>query len=211
MIAATIHLYLQTEAFSATRLAEQEPAPLGSELMAQDWQDRVYVKASTIQGLGVFARRTFATGETILVREERPVTTDQPLDAGTELASHCDWLEGGRQVYLGFPERHFNHSCDANAFVRFKGGVATVVSLRPIRPNEEITNNYSLNLWGGDAWVCNCGSERCTHDVPGSFFGLPLERQIELSPLLAAWFILEHQDEYNEFLRRAGLEDATGI
>ncbi len=135
--------------------------------MAQDWQDRVYVKPSSIQGLGVFARRTFATGEPILVREERPVTHDQPLDAArSELEYHCDWLEGGRQVYLGFPERHFNHSCDANAFVRFEDGIATVVALRAIRPNEEITNNYSLNLWDGDPWVCNCGSEHCSADRP---------------------------------------------
>ncbi len=178
--------------------------------MAQDWQDRVYVKPSAIQGLGVFARRTFATGEPILVREERPVTHDQPLDAAqSELEYHCDWLEGGRQVYLGFPERHFNHCCDANAFVRFEDGIATVVALRPIRPNEEITNNYSLNLWDGDPWVCNCGSESCLRLVPGSFFELPLERQIELSPLLAPWFILEHQADYDHFLQLAGLENPT--
>jgi SET domain-containing protein len=174
--------------------------------MAQDWQERVYVKPSPIQGLGVFARRNFSTGETILVREERPVTPDQPLDAAkSELEYHCDWLEGGRQVYLGFPERHFNHSCDANAYVRFEDGVASVIAVRPIHANEEITNDYTINLWEGDPWRCNCGSERCLREVPGSFFELPLGRQIELSPFLAPWYVGEHRQEYDAFLRLSGL------
>ena len=207
MSIATILQSLQTATSTPDRLVESESTQLGSIEMAQDWQDRVQVKPSPIQGLGVFARRTFSTGEPILVREERPVTHDRPLNpARGELEYHCDWLEGGRQVYLGFPERHVNHSCDANAFVRFVDGVATIVALRPIRPNEEITNNSVVNMWGGEPWRCNCGSERCLHEIPGSFFELPLDRQIELSPLLAPWFIKEHREEYDRFLKLAGLE-----
>jgi hypothetical protein len=172
------------------------------------WQDRVYVKSSPIDRLGVFARRNFATGELIVVRQERPVTPGRPLrpELG-EYEHHCDWLADGRQVYLGFPERHINHSCDANAFVRFEEGAGRVIALRPIRVNEEITNNYSINMWGGREWRCTCGSPRCLGLIPGSFFALPIDRQIELSPFLAPWFVKAHKAEWDAFLEVTGLED----
>ena len=174
------------------------------------WQHGLYVKTSPIHGLGVFARRTFATGETILVRSERSVTLDSPLDEPRgEYEHHCDWLEGGRQVYLGFPERHINHSCDANAFVRRVLGAGVVVALRPIHPGEEITNNYSVDLARGTAWQCTCGSERCLGTVPGDFFELPLERQVELQPLLSPWFVDEHRQKYEALMRETGLDQVV--
>ena len=179
--------------------------------MSQGWQHDLYVKPSSIHGLGVFARRTFATGETILVREERLVTPERPLDASAgELDSNCDWLEGGRQVYLGFPERHLNHSCDHNAFVRFAKGRGEIVVLKPIRSGEEITNHYGINAYGGQAWDCTCGSQRCLGTLPGDFFSLLLDTKIELQPLLSEWFVREHAAEYAAFLRESGLEDVTG-
>lgn len=178
--------------------------------MSQGWQVNLYVTTSPIHGMGVFARRAFATGETILVREERPVTPRQPLDeAAGEHEYHCDWLERGRQVYLGFPERHLNHSCDANAFVRRVGDAGHLIALRPIRPGEEITDNYSVNLSDGQSWQCNCGSPRCLGDVPGDFFSLPLELKIELQPLLSDWFVAEHAEQYGAFLREAGLDQVS--
>jgi SET domain-containing protein len=177
--------------------------------VSQGRQDAVYVKTSPIHGLGVFAHRTFATGEAILLRHERPVTPDTPLDESRgELEYHCDWLDGGRQVYLGFPERHVNHSCDANAFNKRIDGKTYLVALRPIHAGDEITRNYSIDLWDGRAWRCNCRSGRCLGTVPGNFFSLPLARQIELQPLLSEWFIAEHPAEYQALLRESGLEQA---
>jgi len=175
--------------------------------MSNGWQENLYVKTSPIHGLGVFARRTFATGETILVREERQVTPEQPLDAERgESEQHCDWLEGGRQVYLGFPERHVNHSCDANSFTRRVDGVPYQIALRPIRAGEEITKHYSVDLWDGEPWRCDCGSSRCLGTLPGDFFSLPLPLQIELQPLLSDWFKNEHADHYEALMREAGLD-----
>jgi hypothetical protein len=175
--------------------------------VSEGWQDDLYVKTSPIHGLGVFARRTFATGEPILVREERPITPEEPLDVENgEHEHHCDWLEGGRQVYLGFPERHINHSCDANTFHRRVEGGTQIVALRPIHPGEEITNNYTVDLADGLPWECTCGSERCLGTVPGDFFKLPLLLQIELQPLLSEWFAKEHAQQYAALVREAGIE-----
>lgn len=179
-----------------------------SEHVKEGGPSDVYVKNSPIHGLGVFARRTFATGESIMVREERPVTAETPLDPTKgEFEYHCDWLEGGRQVYLGYPARHINHSCDPNAFLAERDGLHHIVALRPIRPNEEIVSHYGINLWDGEPWICNCGSPRCLGTLPGDFFSLPLDTKIELSPLLAPWFIAEHRDLYRAFLFEAGLPE----
>jgi len=184
------------------------PSRTASDSKSQTLQDRVYVKSSPIQGLGVFARRNFATGETILVRDERPVTPTRPLRPERhEVEQHCDWLEDGRQVYLGFPERHINHSCEANAFVRFVNGAGSVVAMRPIKVNEEITNHYSINLSGGEPWRCSCGAGSCLGMIPGSFFELPIDLQVELSPFLAPWFVAQHRAEYRTFLELTGIPD----
>jgi SET domain-containing protein len=184
------------------------PSGLLSEYVREGGPSDVYVKPSPIHGEGLFARRTFATGETILIREERPVISDQPLDpAHGEFEHHCERLDGGRVVYLGYPARHINHSCEPNAFLRRHNGLNHLVALRPIRPNEEIVRHYGVNLWGGEPWTCNCGSERCIGSIPGDFFSLPLDVQIELSPLLAPWFVFEHRDLHRAFLREAGLTE----
>ena len=82
-----------------------------------------------------------------------------------------------------------------------------IVALRPVRVNEEITSHYAINLWGGTPWQCCCGAESCIGTIPGSFFELPLTAQIELSPLLAPWFVAQHRREYEAFLQETGLTD----
>jgi SET domain-containing protein len=182
------------------------PAGLLAEALYENESSGVIVKLSSIHGLGLFARRTFATGETVLVRKERAVTPERPLDAERgEVEAYCERLEGGRQVYLGYPARFVNHSCEPNAFLRSQDARNHVVVLKPIRPNEEIVMHYSLNRSAGTTWRCNCGAARCIGEVPGGFFSLPLDVQVELSPLLTAWFVAEHADAYRAFLRTAGL------
>lgn len=171
------------------------------------WKDMVYTAPSAIHGTGLFAAREFEAGETVMVRDEsREVTEENPLreDLG-EYEWHCDWFEGGRQVLLPYPERHVNHSCDPNTWTDFGQGAGRIIALRHIRPGEELTASYSVNLEDGKAWDCNCGSSRCLKRVPGEFFDLPLDRQTELMPYLADWFIAEHRDEYEELARKAGM------
>jgi hypothetical protein len=175
--------------------------------MDERWQGRVEVRQSPIHGLGVFAVRAFHAGELIFVRDEtRLVTADNPLNAAKgEVEHHCDWLWDGIQVLLPSPDCYVNHSCAPNSNVIWRDDVGHNVALREIEEGEEITHSYSVNLHGGLSWQCNCGSERCIGVVPGSFFVLPIERQAELAPLLANWFIAEHRDEYEAFRRRADL------
>ena len=153
----------------------------------------VAVRASPIEGLGVFALRPFVAGRRIReINVIREITAAAPLreDRG-ERADHCDYPDG-KVVLLGFPDRHLNHSCDPSAYVVYEPDHCYLVARRDIRAGEEITCDYNVNITAGTAWPCRCGAARCRGTVVGDFFLLPPEIQREYRPLLAEWFVRRH-------------------
>jgi hypothetical protein len=155
----------------------------------------VEVKPSGIEGLGVFARRSFGAGECIReINVVREITAAAPLreDQG-ERFDHCDYPDG-KVVLLGFPDRHLNHSCNPNAYVRYGETSCSLYARRDIAAGEEITCDYNLNITGGTSWPCRCGAARCRGETLGDFFRLPVEIQREYRPLLAEWFVRRHRD-----------------
>ena len=159
----------------------------------------VEVRASTIQGLGVFSLRAFRAGERIRrVNIVREITADSPLreDAG-ERIEHCAYPDG-RIVLWGFPDRHVNHSCDPNAYNLHADGEDYIVARRDIAAGEELTFDYNMNTVGGNAWPCSCGAARCVGTTLGDFFALSTELQKEYRPLLAEWFVRKHRDRITE-------------
>jgi len=155
----------------------------------------VDVRPSRIEGLGIFAARAFAAGERIRrINVVREITPEAPLreDLG-ERADHCDYPDG-KTVLIGPPDRYVNHSCDPNAWLRYEGDGADLVARRAIAAREEITVDYGVNVTGGSAWPCGCGSPRCRGTVVGDFFALPRETQREYLPLLAPWFVARHRE-----------------
>jgi SET domain-containing protein len=161
----------------------------------------VIVQPSGIEGLGLFAARSFFNGERIRnISVVREITSVDPIrpEAG-ERADHCDYPDG-KVVLLGFPDRHVNHSCDPNAFVVYTGTVSAFVARRDISCGTEITIDYNVNISGGTAWPCHCGAFRCSGTVVGDFFLLPPERQLEYLPLLADWFIRRHRERVASLL-----------
>ena len=152
---------------------------------------RVSVRESKIHGKGVFAKRHFKEGETVMVLDDsRPVPDRSELRP--EQAQEIDVFIGidGRKkvVFTKSPERYINTSCDPNVVTRtnMKSGVRRVVSLKPIRKNEEITFDYAIN--SDEEWEkpipCNCGSKNCRGVIRGNYFTLPKETQREYLPLL---------------------------
>lgn len=150
----------------------------------------------------MFALRSFAAGELVRsVNVVREVTPEAPLrpESG-ERHDHCDYPDG-KVVLLGFPDRHLNHSCDPNAWVRYDGSVGHLAARRAVEVGDEITCDYSINLTGGSVWPCRCGTARCRHEVVGDFFRLPEPFQREYAPYLAEWFVRRHRGR----LRALGL------
>jgi hypothetical protein len=156
---------------------------------------KIEARPSRIEGLGIFATTAFAPGDQIaavcVVREVTPEAPIRP-ELG-ERIEHCAY-PNGKTVLIGFPERHVNHSCEPNAFEQFEGERSSLVALRAIGVDEEITIDYNINITMGTSWVCHCGAARCTGRVEGEFFNLPLDRQREYRPLLAEWFVRRNDE-----------------
>jgi SET domain-containing protein len=153
----------------------------------------VEVRPSRIEGLGLFALRPFAAGERIrVINVIREVTPEVPLrpDVG-ERVEHCDYPDG-KVVLIGYPDRHVNHSCDPNAWVRHGSGGCELVARRAIPLGAEITCDYQINVTGGSRWPCACGAARCRGEVVGDYFALPVALQAEYRPYLADWFVRRH-------------------
>jgi SET domain-containing protein len=160
----------------------------------------VEVKPSPIQGLGVFAARSFRAGQRIRrVNIVREVKAASPIreDAG-ERIEHCGYPDG-KILLWGFPDRHVNHSCDPNAYELCEREAIYIVARREIAAGDEITFDYNINTSGGTSWPCHCGAARCRGETIGDLFSLPEEQQREYLPCLAEWFTDSHRDRLEAF------------
>ena len=157
----------------------------------------VLVRESPIHGAGVFAARDFSAGDVVLsIDDSHVVDNEHRVSASEEI--YCDYLEAGKTVCMQVPERHINHSCDPNVFVRTTNGIRYVLARRDIQAGEEITYDYCVNGYGDVVWTCHCGAPRCRGAIHSDFFQLPLEAQREYLPLLDEWFRKERLREIEE-------------
>lgn len=167
----------------------------------------VEIKRSPIEGLGIFATRSYLPGDRIRrVSVVREITAASPLreDLG-ERREHCAYPDG-KVVLIGPPDRYVNHSCDPNAYEAFESDGSYFVARRSIRVGDEVTIDYNINISGGTAWPCACGAGRCRGRVAGDFFELPGEWQWEYRPLLAQWFVNRHRGRIEALDRENALE-----
>jgi hypothetical protein len=170
----------------------------------------VEVRESPIQGRGVFSVSDVPAGAVIreynLVRE---ITASSPIDPERgECVEHCTY-PGDRIFLVGPPDRYFNHSCDPNAYKRFRGAAIEILARREIPAGSEITHDYSINTDGGSTWACRCGAMRCRGTMPPSFFDLPKPIQIGYLALLADWFVARHPQRIEELRTEARRESRS--
>jgi hypothetical protein len=171
--------------------------------------DSLRVGPSAIHGIGAFAVRSFSTAERVFVIDDsRVVDEAHPLGA-SEDPRHCDYLEAGKVVLMQSPERHINHSCDPNTYVKTIDGRRLVLALRGIHAGEEITYDYCINSSGDTVWHCHCAAERCRHVIHSDFFHLSLDLQREYLPLLDSWFRQERSTEIAQLEERLRQVRAT--
>lgn len=109
-------------------------------------------------GRGLFAARSYQTGEIILNLAGPAVGRDHPIHFTPDGAN---LLQTGPHSYilLGPPGVFANHSCDPNAGIRSN---RRLVAIKAIRAGEEIRYDYSTTM-DEDFWTleCRCGSPRC--------------------------------------------------
>lgn len=142
-------------------------------------------KSSPIAGKGIFASQKILPGQHICYMEGEACALDDLLArirGGEEVIS--DPLQVGENEWIDLEEtcRTFNHSCNANCYIR---GRNEMVALREILPGEEITFDYSMTMnyddakfaaAGIDKWTCKCecGAPNC-RGIIDEFKALPKE------------------------------------
>lgn len=151
---------------------------------------RVVVRASRIEGLGLFAAVSIGHGETVSVLGGR-VIGDAEVRALIAAGVRYDGiaLGDGRDLAIeppDWPGRHGNHSCDPNLWM---DGPFRVVAARDVVADEELTIDYALHtIDPGWQMACDCGSPRCRGTIRGDDWRLPdLQRRYSghWSPALA--------------------------
>lgn len=126
---------------------------------------KVYVRKTEKTGKGLFATTVFRKGETIFRFRGQKITDlyDDRYMLGPR------WLGIGNGIWLDVtptnPGYYINHSCQPNAGFR---GSLTVVAMKPIKKDEEITIDYSITeedpYW---KMPCRCGKKDCRKTIRG--------------------------------------------
>ena len=151
----------------------------------------VFVGASAISGLGLFARSNLSTGTVISRLGGHLVSTAEMRDllarasspaSPASFASSVSYVD---TITVG-PDRHLvlppdtpngkgNHSCDPNLWW---SGPYTLVARRDIAAGEELTNDYATSTRSSSfAMSCACGTALCRGTVTGDDWTLPSLRE----------------------------------
>jgi len=128
------------------------------------------VRASPIQGQGLFARQDIATGEIVAVKGGHVLTRAQwkalePVLGPAEIQLTEDLVIAP----VRSEERHgamlySNHSCDPNIAIQ---GQIVFVAMRDIAPGEELTHDWATTDDDESRTECRCGAATCRGTVTG--------------------------------------------
>lgn len=156
----------------------------------------LYVRATPDKGAGVYAGQKFYPGAEVLNFGGRVIEASKvpyPLRPEDD-----HYLQIGPKLYLG-PSGDIddlvNHSCDPNCMVAIGGGKATLLAVKVIPADAEITFDYSTTSTEEKArWslTCCCGVSRCRGLVSG-FHTVPMHIQQEyIEKHMIPSYVLDH-------------------
>jgi SET domain-containing protein len=131
---------------------------------------RTEVKASPIEGLGLFAKDAIARGEIVAVKGGYVLTRARWSDLQAELGPAEIQIADDLVIApAGGDERagamlYTNHSCDPNLAIQ---GQIVLVAMRDVVAGEELTIDWATTDDDDYVMTCNCGSARCRGTISG--------------------------------------------
>jgi uncharacterized protein len=134
--------------------------------------DHLYLKSSKINGKGLHTNKYIKHGEKIgIIHGEIEL-----IKKWTPYLSKIspNWIGIGRYTWINTknsPFRYINHSCEPNSIIV---GKRTVVAIKDIPANSEVTMDYSFTESDSGWYIpnCGCGSKNCRKRI-GSIDTLP--------------------------------------
>jgi SET domain-containing protein len=142
--------------------------------LSRYWTDpRVEIRASPIEGNGLFARELIKEGEIVEVMGGAVLTQAEFETFSRTTATQYNAIQIAEGLHLvEHPEvtetrrGSLNHSCDPNLWMTDE---VTFVARRDITACEELTVDYALfTAQPGWAMDCRCGSRLCRQRVTGN-------------------------------------------
>jgi hypothetical protein len=123
----------------------------------------LYIEKS-INGKGIFTDKTVTAGKQLFEVTGKIVHYTKTFNTKGSLVNNT--FRYNEEHYLspqGKIGDYLNHSCNPNCKIVKKGKKLFVVALKPIKPKQEITIDYSTILANDDIWTmkCKCGSKKC--------------------------------------------------
>lgn len=131
---------------------------------------KVAVKNSPIGGKGLFALKDIKKGELVFVKVGHVVDFEEAQKHDKELGDFSVQITDDLFLCPTSKEEisdlviHFNHSCDPNIG---PDGQVSFVALRNIKPDEELTCDYSTITASKYRLECKCGSKNCRKIITG--------------------------------------------
>ncbi len=128
------------------------------------------VKASPIEGRGLFATTPISKGEIVCVKGGH-IFDRQTLEEVSPVLGPAE-IQVGEDLFIGplDPEERegsmifSNHSCDPNLGVQ---GQIVFVALRDIAEGEELTHDWAMTDDDTYEMACRCGAAGCRKTVTG--------------------------------------------
>jgi hypothetical protein len=128
------------------------------------------VKASPIQGRGLFASQAIARGEIVAIKGGYVLDAAELRDVAARLGpAEIPVADGFSIGPIAQHEREggmlwSNHSCDPNIGVQ---GQIVFVAMRDIAAGEELTHDWATTDDDAYEMRCNCGTAACRGTITG--------------------------------------------
>ncbi|MGI9437325.1 MAG: SET domain-containing protein-lysine N-methyltransferase [Geminicoccaceae bacterium] len=138
----------------------------------------IYIGETARGDLGMFAAKSFRSGETIMA--------DEDGDYYDNVCSHQDIIKSGygyeRTLQVGINafklpngsiDDFTNHSCEPSTGIRLTPKGTVILAIGDIEPHDELTYDYSTYINNPhERMNCSCGAATCRRLI-GSFKTLP--------------------------------------
>ncbi len=123
------------------------------------------VMESAIEGRGCYAARSFEPGEIVGEYTGERITDDEAERRyAHEEKTYLFLLDSGMCIdamHDPNPIKYINHCCEPNCESIERDDRIFIRAVKPIKPGEELTYDYSLESDDDDPLPCACGSKNC--------------------------------------------------
>jgi|SRR3989344_6900241 len=155
---------------------------------------KFYVGESKIHNKGIFAEKNIRRGEVVgVIQGQKKFKVNRNLN---DALSNPDWVGFEPHYWVDPipPYKHLNHSCNPNVAIL---GTKTLIALKSIKKNHEITIDYSI-IEADPRWYmkCVCGGKNC-RGIIKSIRQLPKDVYNKYKPFISKHFQALYQKNGN--------------